>query len=121
MNVAEQRRREDSLLTWMERLIRRRRECPELGWGRSTLLDAGEPAVIAHRADWDESTILCVHSFGGEPLEVRLELGDDDVEQAVDLLGEDHVNPDGGVLTVPLAPYGYRWFRLRRRGARIAP
>ena len=30
-----------SLLNWMERLIRRRRECPELGWGRCTLLDSG--------------------------------------------------------------------------------
>ena len=44
----------DSLLTWMERMIRRRRECPELGWGEVTLLDAGDPAVFAHRADWDE-------------------------------------------------------------------
>ena len=48
----------DSLLNWMERLIRRRRECPELGWGRCTVLDAGHPAVLAHRADWDGSTIL---------------------------------------------------------------
>ena len=31
----------------MERLIRRRRECPELGWGRCTVLDAGHPAVLA--------------------------------------------------------------------------
>ena len=45
-----------SLLNWMERLIRRRRECPELGWGRCTLLDAGHAAVLAHRADWDGST-----------------------------------------------------------------
>ena len=28
---------------WMERLIRRRRECPELGLGRCTVLDAGHP------------------------------------------------------------------------------
>ena len=41
---------DDSLLTWMERLIRRRRECPELGWGRCTPLDSGHPAVFAHRA-----------------------------------------------------------------------
>jgi maltose alpha-D-glucosyltransferase/alpha-amylase len=121
VNVAAQRREADSLLNWMERLIRRRRECPELGWGRCTLLDAGEPAVLAHRSDWDGGTIVCVHSFAGAPLEVRLALGDDDVEEAVDLIGEDHLAPAGGELAVPLAPYGHRWFRLRRRGARVAP
>ena len=58
VNVAAQRRSDGSLLNWMERLIRRRRECPELGWGRCTLLDAGDAAVFAHRADWEGSTIL---------------------------------------------------------------
>ena len=33
VNVALQRRDPHSLLNWMERLIRRRKECPELGWG----------------------------------------------------------------------------------------
>ena len=33
VNAADQRRDPDSLLNWMERLIRRRRECPEFGWG----------------------------------------------------------------------------------------
>ncbi|MDQ3422602.1 MAG: alpha-amylase family protein, partial [Actinomycetota bacterium] len=37
-NVAEQRRDPDSLLSWMERVIRRRRETPELGWGAPTIL-----------------------------------------------------------------------------------
>src|SRR3712207_7882152 len=41
-NVAEQRRDERSLLNWMERLIRRRKECPELGWGRWTLIETPE-------------------------------------------------------------------------------
>src|SRR4051812_1155805 len=42
--VAAQRRDPESLMMWMERLIRRRRECPELGWGRVTVLDSGDPA-----------------------------------------------------------------------------
>ena len=54
--VAAQRRDPGSLLTWMELLIRRRRECPELGFGEMTILDARDPAVLAHRADWDDTT-----------------------------------------------------------------
>ena len=53
VNAAAQRRDDGSLLNWMERLIRRRRECAELGWGRCTLLDTGRAAVLAHRSDWE--------------------------------------------------------------------
>jgi trehalose synthase len=121
VNVAAQRRSADSLLNWMERLIRRRRECPEIGWGACTLLDAGHDAVFAHRADWDGSTIVMLHSFADERLEARLVL-EPGIEEAVDLIGDGHVIPDPeGALTVPLDPYGYRWFRLRRAGQRVAP
>jgi trehalose synthase len=121
VNVAAQRRSDGSLLTWMERLIRRRRECPELGWGECTLLDAGHAPVLAHRADCDGSTILAVHSFADERLEARLRL-EPGIEEAVDLLDDGHLVPDAdGALTVPLDPYGYRWFRLRRDGDRVAP
>ena len=62
-----------------------------------------------------------MHSFADERLEVRLAL-EPGVEEAVDLLGDGHLVPDAdGALTVPLDPYGYRWFRLRRDGQRVAP
>ncbi len=41
INVSRQRREEGSLLNWFERLIRRRRECPEIGFGTLELLDVG--------------------------------------------------------------------------------
>jgi trehalose synthase len=117
--VAAQRRDPDSLLTWMEQLIRRRRECPELGWGRVTLLDSADPAVLAHRADWDGSAIVAVHSLSPEPREVRLDVGD--AETAVDLFGPDELEPRRRHVTVELGRYGHRWFRLRRPGRRVAP
>jgi maltose alpha-D-glucosyltransferase/alpha-amylase len=101
----------------MERLIRRRRECPELGWGRCTVLDAGHPAVLAHRTDWDDSTIVALHSFAEERLEASLSF-EPGVEEAVDLFSDDNLGPD---MKVPLDPYGFRWFRLRRKGQRVAP
>jgi trehalose synthase len=121
INVATQRRSPGSFLNWMERVIRRRRECPELGWGQWTVLDAGHPAVLAHRADWDGSTVLAVHSFADERLEARLRL-EPGIEEVVDLLEEAHCVPEGhGTVTIPLDPYGYGWFRLRRDGQRLAP
>jgi trehalose synthase len=117
--VAAQRRDPESLLSWMERLIRRRRECPELGWGELTILYAGDPAVLAHQAEWDGSTILAVHSFGEEPREVQLAVGE--AEAVVDLFGSDELTPRRGRVTVELGRYGHRWFRVRRPGQRMAP
>ena len=119
VNVARQRREDGSLMNWMERLIRRRRECPEFGWGRCRLLDPGDPAVLAHRVDWDDSTIVAVHSFVDEPREVRLPLGR--AEAAVDLFADDELRLAGGEVEIPLDAYGYRWFRLRHPGQRVTP
>ena len=62
VNVTLQRRDPESLLNWMERLIRRRRECPELGWGESTRSIPGtrpcSPSAATGRVrPWWRSTI----------------------------------------------------------------
>ena len=119
VNVARQRRDPHAMLSWMERLIRRRRECPELGWGRWTLLDPGDPAVFAHRADWDGSTVVAVHNLGGRDARARLELGEDG--KLIDLFQEEEHRLEGGAVTLPLGPYDARWFRVRRPGQRLPP
>jgi maltose alpha-D-glucosyltransferase/alpha-amylase len=118
VSVAAQRRDPGSLLNWMERLIRRRRECPELGWGEWSLLEQDDPAVLAHRADWDDSTVVAVHNLASRATEAVLDLGADGV--LVDLFGPDEPALDGP-LRLPLEPYEHRWFRLRRPGQRVAP
>jgi trehalose synthase len=116
-NVAEQRREPDSLLNWMERLIRRRKECPELGWGRFQLIETASPATMAHRSDWDDGTIVAVHNLADAAATVRLP-EEDEWEELVDLLGRERHRPGA---ELELEPYGYRWLRVRRRGQRLAP
>ena len=58
VNVAEQRRDPDSLLNWLERMIRRRRETPELGWGEWRVVAHRRPAVLAHRCDWEGRAVV---------------------------------------------------------------
>ena len=105
-NVADQRRDPDSLLNWMERLIRQRKECPEFGWGTLSVLHAKGP-LLAHRCDWDGSAVVAVHNLGAKPAKLRLKV---DCEKLVDLLGTDDQGPDD---EISLDPYGYRWFRVR--------
>jgi maltose alpha-D-glucosyltransferase/alpha-amylase len=119
VNVAAQRRDPGSLLNWMERLIRRRRETPELGWGAWRRLATGDRAVFAHRADWEGSTVVAAHNLAGRSAEAALDLGEEGV--LVDLFGTAELELGDGRLALALEPYDGHWFRLRRPGARVAP
>ena len=116
VNVSTQRREPDSLLNWFERLIRRRRECPEFGFGELTLLETGAPSVLAHRCDWEGETIVAVHELSGSP--VTIELPIEDGEALVDLFG--HAEPPLPA-TLDLGPYAAHWYRVRRAGRRLPP
>jgi trehalose synthase len=124
VNVADQRSDPDSLLNWMERVVRRRRETPELGFGESRLLETDDDAVFAHRCDWEESSVLAVHNLAGVPRQVKIRV-DPLVEDAVlDDLLEHHAETvplEGGMLSLQLDRYGYRWFRIRPRESEKAP
>ena len=43
INAAIQRRHPDSMLNWTERIIRMRKEVPEIGWGDFTVLNVRDP------------------------------------------------------------------------------
>jgi maltose alpha-D-glucosyltransferase/alpha-amylase len=107
VNAFDQRRDPDSLLTWMERVIRRRRETPELGWGAYTALAPREPEVFAHRCDWAGSSVVAVHNVAGHDVKTRLPLEED--ATLIDLLGTADLEPP---FELELEPYGYRWYRL---------
>jgi len=114
VNVASQRRDPNSLLNWMERIIRMRKEVPEVGWGDFSFLATGTPQVLAMRYTWRNSSVLCIHNLSAEPREVRFSLRDDEREcTLVNLLSEDHSPPEeSGRHCILFEPYGYRWFRI---------
>jgi maltose alpha-D-glucosyltransferase/alpha-amylase len=115
VNVAAQRRDPNSLLNWMERIIRMRKEVPEIGWGDFAFIPAGKPQVLAMRYSWRNNSVLCVHNLSSEPREVRLALKGDDEEDCIlaNLLSDDHSRAEkGGIHCILLEPYGYRWYRV---------
>ena len=73
VNVADQRDDENSLLNWMERLIRRRRECPEIGWGAWRVLETDHKDVLALRYDYDDRVLLSVHNLASKRCRVTLD------------------------------------------------
>jgi len=115
VNVAAQRRDPNSLLNWTERMVRMRKEVPEIGWGDFALIGAGTPEVFAMRYDWRQNSVLVVHNLSATPCEIMLDPGVAGSHDGllVNLLSEDHSTPDAeSKHRILLEPYGYRWFRV---------
>jgi maltose alpha-D-glucosyltransferase/alpha-amylase len=110
VNVEQQLRDDRSLLRWMIRMIRLRKQCPEIGWGEWRILPSGARSVLAAEYRWRGSTIVCVHNLSSEPQEAAVRAGG---ELFADLLDVEEIAAEPrGVHRIPLEPYGYRWFRV---------
>jgi maltose alpha-D-glucosyltransferase/alpha-amylase len=113
VNVTDQRRDPHSLLNWTERMIRTRRECPEISWGQFTILTTNVPEVLALRYDWRNTSLLTLHNFAGLRRKVRFQVGATNGHRLVNVFGESHSRADGsGTHEISLEAYGYRWFRV---------
>jgi maltose alpha-D-glucosyltransferase / alpha-amylase len=113
VNVETQQRDSGSLLNWTGRMIRLRKECPEIGWGEYTLLGTGSSEVLALRYDWRGNSIIVVHNFADHPRAVRIRPAVEGGDRLVDLLNEEENRANkSGVHSISLDAYGYRWFRV---------
>jgi maltose alpha-D-glucosyltransferase/alpha-amylase len=115
VNVAKQRRDPNSMLNWTERIIRMRKEVPEIGWGDFTVIAARDPAVLILRYDWRNNSVLFVHNLDEKPREISFATGvpGDAGNHLVNLLSEDHSDANQkGRHKVLLEAYGYRWYRV---------
>jgi len=112
-NVADQRRDVNSLLNWTEKTIRTRRECPEISWGKVSILKLNTPEVLALRYDWRNTSLLTLHNFASSRRKVELKLEGPAGRLLVDVFCNREDQASGsGRHSIDLEPYGYRWLRL---------
>jgi maltose alpha-D-glucosyltransferase/alpha-amylase len=113
INAADQRRDPQSFLNWTERMIRMRKEAPELGWGEFKVLPIDEPGILAIRYDWRNASVLTLHNLREAALEVDISLDQKDGMQLTNLLTGHHSQADRrGRHRIVMEPYGYHWYRL---------
>jgi maltose alpha-D-glucosyltransferase/alpha-amylase len=115
VNAAEQRRDSNSMLNWIERIVRMRKEIPEIGWGQFEVLKTGDDAVLGLRYDWRNNSVLFLHNFADEPREIEFSTGlkDEANDSLINLLSADHSHTsENRKHCVCLEPYGYRWYRV---------
>ena len=130
INVADQRRDPNSLMNWMERMIRTRKETPAIGWGEFIVLPARRRDVLILRYTWQNNSVVIIHNFSPDPIELRFRssanprasrAGKRSASQQLDLnliniISNDHSRADStGRHLILLEPYGYRWFRVGRQ------
>src|SRR5579883_62910 len=114
VNAAEQRRDPNSLMNWMERIIRMRKEVPEIGWGDFQIIKTGTKEVLGICYEWLDNFVLALHNLSSSPREIRFKVdtGREDC-WLINLLADEHSRVDeSGLHCVLLEAYGYRWYRV---------
>jgi maltose alpha-D-glucosyltransferase/alpha-amylase len=114
VNVAQQRRDPNSMLNWTERIIRMRKEVPEIGWGDYEVIPTRDHAILVMRYDWRNNSVLFVHNLDARPREIVFSAGVGDAGRVlVNLLSSDHSRADeAGKHRLVMEGYGYRWYRV---------
>jgi maltose alpha-D-glucosyltransferase/alpha-amylase len=103
------------MLNWTERIVRMRKEVPEIGWGDFKVIATRDPAIFIIRYDWRNNSVLFVHNLDEKPHEISFAVGlpGDAGKLLVNLLAEDHSRADArGRHTLLMEGYGYRWYRI---------
>jgi maltose alpha-D-glucosyltransferase / alpha-amylase len=113
VNVADQRRDPDSLLSWTERMIRARRECEEISWGSFAVLRTNAPQVLVLRYDWRGTSLVTLHNFADRTHKVQLRVDGERGDHLVDVFDARHSRArNDSTHQITLEPYAWRWFRV---------
>jgi maltose alpha-D-glucosyltransferase/alpha-amylase len=120
VNVEDQQRDPNSLLSWFQRALLILRECPEFGIGTCHYVDAGERSVLALVHEAPSGAMLAVINLAKRKF--TFDLGPHRAQQGdpIEVFADRDYPPVGADLRdIEIGPYGYRWIRLRRTiGAR---
>jgi maltose alpha-D-glucosyltransferase/alpha-amylase len=113
VNVAAQRGDRDSLVNWTSRMLRMRKECPEISWGDFCVLRTSAPEVLALRFDWRGTSLVTLHNFADRARRVTFKVGCPRDELLVSVVDGAETRCDGErTHHLTLKPYDWRWLRV---------
>jgi len=113
VNVEAQERVPGSLLHWMQRILRVRRDHPAFGRGSLTFLHPENMRVLAYTREYEGVTVLCVANLSRFVQYVELDLRPFAGMVPVEMIGHVHFPPIGELpYLLTFAPHGFFWFLL---------
>jgi maltose alpha-D-glucosyltransferase/alpha-amylase len=111
VNIAAQRDVPGSMMEHMQRLIRTRRSCPEVGWGTCEVLETGQASVLAFAHEWQGQTLVTLHNVADRAVAARLAEHAVPPELTPLFSSDSDRQPRPASEPIRLEPYGFRWFR----------
>jgi len=112
VNVMDQWVDPGSLLECIARLVRARRQTPEIASNAFEVLDTGEDGLLGVRYPGAGIDTVTLVNITGRPLAGKVK----PLEGAAfvgELVADRRYEPPVAPARVDLGPYGYRWFKLR--------
>jgi maltose alpha-D-glucosyltransferase / alpha-amylase len=115
VNVEAQLRSPSSLLNWLRRLIRVRREYMVFGRGSLEFLPCHNRRVVAYIRRHQDEIALVINNLSRFPQAVALDLADYDGMTPVEMAGKTPFPAiDDRAYPITLGPYGYYWLHLQK-------
>ena len=111
LNVTSQQRDPNSILSWMERAIRTRKQYPEFGSGKWEIIATDEPSVFAHSSQQNGNTVIAIHNLSAQPRTISLKA---EYSHLMDVFSDrPYEQMDCNSQAIEVSSYGYRWFQLQ--------
>ena len=113
ITISDERRDPHSILNWTERMIRARKECPEISWGHFTVLRTNAPQILALRYDWRDTSLATFHNFSSSKQKVEVKIGCERDALLVEVFDGRHSKvQNDGAHRFDMDGYAWRWFRV---------
>jgi maltose alpha-D-glucosyltransferase/alpha-amylase len=113
VNVEYQQRDPNSLLNWMEKMIRLRKECPEIGLGIWQTIPLNTQEIMALTFEYEGRSLIVVHNFSSRNLPITLPVSAQ-TKALYDLLTGQELPITQQQVNLALDGYGYRWFSVNK-------
>jgi maltose alpha-D-glucosyltransferase / alpha-amylase len=115
VNVLSQKRTEDSLLSWMQHIIRVRKSTKVFGSGLIEFLYPANHRVLAYVRQLGKETVLVVNNLSNAAQAVELDLRRYKGNILIEMFGRNIFPRIGEVpYLLTMGPYQFYWFQLRR-------
>jgi len=108
INVEDEEADTSSLLAHIYRIVRVRKDCPEIGLGAWSVVDSSERALLVLRYEYQGKAVVTVHNFGPDAVRFDVSGAVRSARGLVDLFTGDRL-AEGEVI---IAGYGYKWYRV---------
>ncbi|PRD53850.1 alpha-amylase family protein [Sphingobacterium gobiense] len=102
----------NSLLNWLIKAIRIRKQLPEIGDARFEIIPVNSEEVMAIRYESTHRCALILHNFSGNDVHVKIEM--EDMNGYLEVFSNESYEEFNPKKRIQLSAFGYRWMQKRQ-------